>query len=91
MFNEINEACIIFFLSCKTSNSVVFISLLDEVSWEFKWKQEDDAELHGPFNSHQMLQWADDGYFENGVYVRKCGASTSEFYSSTRIDFGLYL
>ena len=30
--------------------------MLDEVSWEFKWKT-DDAELHGPHTSQKMLDW----------------------------------
>ena len=36
--------------------------LLGEVSWEYKWDNEEGAELHGPFNSTQMSEWADSGY-----------------------------
>lgn len=60
-----------------------------ELLWEFKWKEE-DTELQGPYDTRQMLQWSQNGYFKNGVYVRKVGEITS-FYTSNRIDFDLYL
>ncbi|XP_030384362.1 CD2 antigen cytoplasmic tail-binding protein 2 homolog [Scaptodrosophila lebanonensis] len=58
------------------------------VMWEFKWKQ-DDEELQGPFNTEKMFNWSQGNYFKSGVYVRKVGESN--FYSSKRIDFDLYL
>jgi len=61
----------------------------DEVMWEFKWKQT-DSEIHGPFNSAQMQQWVTEGYFKDGVFVKKFGQE-SQFNSSNRIDFELYL
>lgn len=61
----------------------------DTVQWEFKWKQ-DDTECHGPFPTEQMLKWSNDGYFKDGVFVKKFGAQ-SNFNSSNRIDFELYL
>lgn len=62
----------------------------DVISWEFKWK-EDDTEIHGPFGTEQMQLWVDEGYFKDGVLVRKTNADDPKFYSSKRIDFELYL
>lgn len=59
------------------------------VLWEFKWKQEDE-EVHGDFSSAQMQHWVEEGYFKDGVFVRRCGQSTS-FNTSNRIDFELYM
>jgi len=61
--------------------------VLDEVMWEFKWK-EDDTEIHGPHNSQAMLDWQESGYFNDGVHVRKVG--NTDFSNSKRIDFELY-
>ena len=36
-------------------------SKLDEVSWEYKWENKDEAEVHGPFTSKQMAEWAEGG------------------------------
>lgn len=31
---------------------------LDEViKWEFRWENKDDAEIHGPHTSEEMLKW----------------------------------
>ena len=65
-------------------------SKTEAVQWEFKWKNEDDAEIHGPNTSHQMQNWVDQGYFESGVWVRRVGQG-GDFYTSRRIDFELYL
>ena len=65
------------------------ISLDDDVSWEFKWMQEDQDVIHGPHSSEEMLAWQDSGYFDKGVFVRKHG-SNSEFLDGKRIDFELY-
>lgn len=65
------------------------ISLDDEVMWEFKWKNEEDAELQGPFSSTKMLEWADSGYFKDGVWCRRPDKG-GDFTSSKRIDFDLY-
>lgn len=61
----------------------------EEVMWEFKWNQDTD-EVHGPHSSSQMLQWVKEGYFKSGVFVRKHGEN-SNFYTSNRIDFDLYI
>lgn len=61
----------------------------NEVMWEYRWEDKDDAETHGPYSSSEMLKWSDDGYFKSGVFCRKAGTE-SHFYSSRRIDFDLY-
>ena len=38
--------------------------------WQFKWSPDAD-ELHGPYNSEEMMAWADDGYFEEGLWIRR--------------------
>lgn len=66
--------------------------LEEKLMWEFKWKQEDpDDKIFGPYNTEQMQNWVTEGYFKTGVFVRKCGAEDSKFYTSNRIDFELYL
>ena len=62
----------------------------DEVLWEYKWDQEENSEIYGQYSSEQMLQWTEEGYFADGIYARKVG-SDGQFYSSRRIDFGLYV
>ncbi|CAK1540054.1 unnamed protein product [Leptosia nina] len=62
----------------------------NEVKWEFKWSQDDSAEISGPHSTEQMNKWASEGYFKTGVWVRKHGEDT-QFYSSNRIDFELYM
>uniref|UniRef100_A0A1E1WNB0 GYF domain-containing protein n=1 Tax=Pectinophora gossypiella TaxID=13191 RepID=A0A1E1WNB0_PECGO len=61
-----------------------------EVKWEFKWSQDDNAEISGPHSTDQMHKWSTEGYFKTGVWVRKHGED-SQFYSSNRIDFELYI
>lgn len=63
--------------------------LSDEVMWEFKWKNEEDAEVHGPHSSTKMLEWQESGFFQQEVWCRKAG-SNSSFSTSKRIDFDLY-
>ncbi|ESN98949.1 hypothetical protein HELRODRAFT_138341, partial [Helobdella robusta] len=60
------------------------------ISWEFKWENKDEAECYGPYSSEQMLKWQDEGYFKDGVFVRKTTVDSKEFQSSKRIDFSLY-
>lgn len=62
----------------------------DKLMWEFKWKQEDEN-IQGPCTTEQMQNWVEEGYFKEGVFVRKCGAEDAKFYTSNRIDFDLYL
>jgi len=60
-----------------------------EVMWEYRWEDKDTEEVHGPFTSAEMLKWADEGFFKDGVFCRKAGTD-SQFYTSKRIDFDLY-
>ncbi|CAM4366856.1 hypothetical protein PO909_001562 [Leuciscus waleckii] len=62
----------------------------DEVMWEYKWDNEENSELYGPFSSQQMQDWVDEGYFKDGVYCRKIDQGGAPFYNSKRIDFELY-
>ncbi|KAI3359529.1 hypothetical protein L3Q82_013921, partial [Scortum barcoo] len=66
------------------------IKLSDEVMWEYKWDNEDNSEVYGPFTSQQMQDWVDEGYFSSGVYCRRKDQEGSQFYSSKRLDFELY-
>lgn len=59
------------------------------VKWEFKWNQNDE-DISGPHSTEQMQKWSSEGYFKTGVWVRKHGED-SQFYTSNRIDFELYL
>ena len=65
--------------------------------WEYKWEDTEAAEVHGPFTSAEMLGWTNDGYFPEGVFVRKIttsiagAAPATKFNSSRRIDFDLYV
>ncbi|GAA6229876.1 CD2 antigen cytoplasmic tail-binding protein 2 [Lates japonicus] len=62
----------------------------DEVMWEYKWDNEDNSEIYGPFTSQQMQDWVDEGYFSSGVYCRRVDQEGSQFYNSKRLDFDLY-
>ncbi|XP_022050871.1 CD2 antigen cytoplasmic tail-binding protein 2 [Acanthochromis polyacanthus] len=62
----------------------------DEVMWEYKWENEDNSEVYGPFTSQQMQDWVDEGYFSSGVYCRRVDQEGSQFYNSRRLDFELY-
>ncbi|XP_038561927.1 CD2 antigen cytoplasmic tail-binding protein 2 [Micropterus salmoides] len=62
----------------------------DEVLWEYKWDNEDNSEVYGPFTSQQMQDWVDEGYFSSGVYCRRKDQEGSQFYNSKRLDFELY-
>lgn len=65
-------------------------SLEENVMWELKWSQDEDAEIHGPHTSQQMHTWANEGYFKKGAWVRRSGQQ-HQFYSAARVDFELYL
>ena len=53
---------------------------LDTVMWEYKWKNADESEIHGPFSSTQMAEWVDNRYVQKrfcltlltlGVHVQR--------------------
>ncbi|KAJ8685758.1 hypothetical protein QAD02_021551 [Eretmocerus hayati] len=54
----------------------------DEVGWELKWSQEEDAEVHGPHTSEQMYKWSREGFFKKGAWVRKSGQDVVELWRS---------
>lgn len=66
----------------------------NQVYWQYKWDNEKDSQLYGPFSSEEMLDWANQDYFKDGVLVRKMKDKNTEeegqFYNSKRIDFDLY-
>lgn len=64
---------------------------VSEVMWDFKWENNDSSPVYGPNSTSDMLRWVQEGYFADGVWVRQVGKSDSNFYSSRRIDFELYL
>lgn len=61
-----------------------------EVTWELKWSQNENAEIHGPHTTEQMQAWSKEGYFKTGAWVRRTGQK-GQFYSAVRVDFELYL
>ncbi|CAG8534759.1 4931_t:CDS:2 [Ambispora gerdemannii] len=55
--------------------------------WEYKWTDsEEPANIYGPFSSLDMKAWHEQGYFSQGILVRRAG-STDEFISDTNVDF----
>lgn len=66
----------------------------DVLMWEYKVDQEEGTEILGPYTSEQMQAFVDEGKFkEKNVFVRKVKGEEREgnFYSSSRIDFDLYI
>ncbi|XP_065887163.1 CD2 antigen cytoplasmic tail-binding protein 2-like [Dysidea avara] len=62
----------------------------DQVMWEYKWTNTEDAETFGPYSSDQMDEWNKAEFFKDGVWVRRLDKQDSQFYNSKRIDFELY-
>ncbi|VDK45441.1 unnamed protein product [Anisakis simplex] len=60
----------------------------DVVKWEYKLSEKEDAEIHGPFSSGEMLKMQEEGKFEDGGWARKYGTKT--FYTVARLDFDIY-
>lgn len=59
--------------------------------WEYKWGEEETAELYGPFDTTSMVSWKEHGHFTvegMTVFVRRVG--TDRFYPVNRVDFDLY-
>lgn len=78
----------------KSATTAASASVDNEVYWQYKWDNDKKSELFGPFSSSEMLDWTDQGYFKDGVLVRKLVNKSTEgegqFYNSKRIDFELY-
>ena len=61
------------------------------VKWIYKESNTDEAKIHGPFTSQEMLDKSEKGEFkEMGVWCRRCEDASGSFYNSKRIDFDLY-
>lgn len=65
-------------------------SLTEDITWDLKWSQDENAEIHGPHTTQQMHTWAKEGYFKKGAWVRRTGQQ-NQFYNAGRVDFELYL
>ncbi|XP_012064503.1 PREDICTED: CD2 antigen cytoplasmic tail-binding protein 2 homolog [Atta cephalotes] len=76
--------------TAETSNAEENMSLEENVTWDLKWSQDENAEIHGPHTSQQMHAWAKEGYFKKGAWVRRTGQQ-NQFYNAARVDFELYL
>ncbi|XP_050436968.1 CD2 antigen cytoplasmic tail-binding protein 2 homolog [Adelges cooleyi] len=61
----------------------------NKLQWEYKFSLESN-EVFGPYETEQMLKWKEEDKFKEPIWVRKCN-SNSEFHSSKRVDFDLYL
>ena len=44
-----------------TSSKTDSKSASDEVQWEFKWENTDNAALYGPYGTQQMADWKEQG------------------------------
>ncbi|CAG5118086.1 unnamed protein product [Candidula unifasciata] len=76
-------------LGGESSKQEVEITEHTSIMWEYKIKNTDDSEIKGPFTTLQMISWAEDGTFNDGVFCRKY-QSNGQFYNSSRMDFELY-
>lgn len=78
----------------KTKTAAKTDEIDNEVYWQYKWDTEKNSQLYGPYSSSEMLDWTSQGYFKDGVLVRKLSCKSAEgegeFYNSKRIDFDLY-
>lgn len=72
--------------ACSSKNEVQ----VDEVSWVYKLEDKEDAEIHGPFSTNQMIEWTRSGHFKQEVFVRQSSKHEAPFYSCKRVDFELY-
>ncbi|KPM09293.1 CD2 antigen cytoplasmic tail-binding protein 2-like protein [Sarcoptes scabiei] len=74
-----------------SSSSMPPLEIESKTTWEYKWEDKDDAQIYGPFSTEDMLAWVQQGYFKDGVFVRRKNSPDSRFYNSKRIDFDLYI
>ncbi|KAM7431011.1 hypothetical protein ABFA07_018351 [Porites harrisoni] len=45
--------------------------------WEYKWAEDGNAEVYGPYETSLMLQWSKAGYFDAGCWVRQSETNKS--------------
>lgn len=64
-------------------------STSNDVVWEYKLSNDEDAEIIGPVSSKEMMKLQEEGKFENGGWARKKGMQT--FYTIARLDFEIYM
>ncbi|CAB4484931.1 hypothetical protein RhiirA5_481446 [Rhizophagus irregularis] len=60
-----------------------------QLYWEYKWTDSSGAnsnEIHGPFSGEDMKAWNDQGFFAQGILLRRANTE-DEFVSSNGIDF----
>ena len=57
----------------------------DEVTWEYRWDNSEEAELHGPFTSTQMQEWAETGWVEPSMARSNIALHVVSMYWSTEI------
>ena len=46
------------------------VNVEEPVMWEFKWKNEEGEDVHGPYSSEKMLEWQESEFFAAGVWCR---------------------
>ncbi|KAA0190911.1 hypothetical protein HAZT_HAZT005305 [Hyalella azteca] len=84
MFAEVSEAA-------KQGEAALGGSALEEVRWQLRWENKDEAELEGPYTASELVKWQESGKLSKGAYVRKMGSSDTAWYHTNRIDFELYV
>ncbi|KAF8980895.1 hypothetical protein BGZ46_003508 [Entomortierella lignicola] len=61
-----------------------------ETKWEYKWANPSEGqnaeEIFGPFSGAEMKSWNEQGFFSQGILVRRVGDSTFEPASSITFD-----
>ncbi|CAB4374400.1 unnamed protein product [Rhizophagus irregularis] len=60
-----------------------------QLYWEYKWTDSSGAnsnEIHGPFSGEDMKAWNDQGFFAQGILLRRANTE-DDFVSSNGIDF----
>jgi CD2 antigen cytoplasmic tail-binding protein 2 len=73
----------------ETSSNVPSNLNTQQLYWEYKWTDSSGAnsnEMHGPFSGEDMKAWNDQGFFAQGILVRRANTE-DEFVSSNGIDF----
>ncbi|KAF9361064.1 hypothetical protein BGX26_006152 [Mortierella sp. AD094] len=61
-----------------------------DISWEYKWANPSEGqsaeEVFGPFSGPEMKSWNEQGFFSQGILVRRVGDSTFEPASSVTFE-----
>lgn len=59
---------------------------LQTLFWEYKWKNEPDAQVYGPYETSLMLAWKNQGYFDSGCWVRQVLHSVRSVEDKRQLD-----